>query len=179
MPTVTVSNLTPSPIALESEAIFRQHSSLIYRTAFAITGLAEDAEDVLQSIFLKLLRQEFPPDLSRNARAYLYRAAVNASLSILRSRRRNIRIVDVDRLPAKDAVRDSSAEEEIQRRLLEAMGQLKSGAVEILMLRYVHNYSDAEIAKMLGTTRGTIAVSLYRSRARIKKYMRSSSGETS
>jgi DNA-directed RNA polymerase specialized sigma24 family protein len=71
------------------------------------------------------------------------------------------------------------ADEEIQRRLVDAIGQLNPGAVEILMLRYVHNCSDAEIAKMLGTSRGTIAVSLYRSRARIRKHMRASSGEKS
>ena len=177
--TVTVPNLTPSPLAGESEKIFRQHSQLIYRTAFAITGQSEDAEDVLQTIFLKLLRRQFPPDLSRNPRGYLYRAAVNASLSIVRSRRRHVQLSDADRLRAREHVADSTAEEEIQRRLLDAIGQLNPSAVEILMLRYVHNCSDAEIAKMLGTSRGTIAVSLYRSRARIRKHMRASSGEKS
>jgi DNA-directed RNA polymerase specialized sigma24 family protein len=41
----------------------------------------------------------------------------------------------------------------------------------------VHEYSDAEIAKLLGTSRGTIAVSLYRSRAHLKKLLRASLGE--
>jgi DNA-directed RNA polymerase specialized sigma24 family protein len=39
-----------------------------------------------------------------------------------------------------------------------------------VILRYVHDYSLADIAKMLGTTRSTVAVSLYRSRSRLKKY---------
>jgi RNA polymerase sigma-70 factor (ECF subfamily) len=177
MPTATMSD-TIRPLVKESEEIFRQHSQLIYRTAFAITGHSEDAEDVLQTIFLKLLRREFPPDLSRNPRAYLYRAAVNASLSIIRSRRRHTQIVDVDRIknPVSTGV---NADEEIQKQLLQAIGQLNSKAVEILMLRYVHDFSDAEIAKMLGTSRGTIAVSLNRSRARIRKLMRAASGEES
>jgi len=44
----------------------------------------------------------------------------------------------------------------------------------------MHDKSDAAIAKLLGTSRGTIAVSLYRSRARLRKLMRaSSSGDQS
>jgi RNA polymerase sigma factor (sigma-70 family) len=47
---------------------------------------------------------------------------------------------------------------------LEALAQLSPQAVEILILRYEHHYSDAEIAKLLGTSRGSIAVRLYRAR---------------
>jgi RNA polymerase sigma factor (sigma-70 family) len=49
--------------------------------------------------------------------------------------------------------------------------------VEILVLRYEHNYSDAEIAGMLGKSRGTVAVTLNRARARLKKLLAASSGE--
>jgi DNA-directed RNA polymerase specialized sigma24 family protein len=49
--------------------------------------------------------------------------------------------------------------------------------VEMLILRYEHNYSDAEIGKLLGKSRGVIAVTLYRARARLKKLVRASSGE--
>jgi len=173
-----VSNIAPGPIVKEAEEIFREHSQLIYRTAFAITGVSHDADDVLQTIFLKLLRREFPPDLSRNPKAYLYRASVNASLSVIRSRRRHVQIVDAESIKASTDKDDANEKEEIQRRLLDAVSQLTPGAVEILMLRYVHNYSDAEIAKMLGTSRGTIAVSLYRSRSRIRKIMRSLGGHS-
>ena len=41
-----------------------------------------------------------------------------------------------------------------------------------LILRYVHDYDLAQIAKTLGTTRGSVAVSLFRSRARLKKKIR-------
>jgi DNA-directed RNA polymerase specialized sigma24 family protein len=40
-----------------------------------------------------------------------------------------------------------------------------------LILRYEHDYSDAEIAKLLGTSRSAIAVRLFRARARLKKFM--------
>jgi RNA polymerase sigma-70 factor (ECF subfamily) len=62
--------------------------------------------------------------------------------------------------------------EEIHLSLYAAVAELSPESAQILLLRYLHDYSDAEIAKLLGTSRGTIAVSLYRSRSRLKKLMR-------
>jgi RNA polymerase sigma factor (sigma-70 family) len=59
------------------------------------------------------------------------------------------------------------------------MTELSPKAAEILILRYVHGYSDAEIAKFLGTSRGTIAVSLFRSRSRLRKVIRARIGDPS
>ena len=53
-----------------------------------MTGRHEDAEDVLQTIFHRLAKQETAPDLLKNPKAYLYRSAVNVSLNVIRSRRR-------------------------------------------------------------------------------------------
>ena len=38
----------------------------MYRTAYGVLGTHHDADDVVQTIFLKLIRQEFPPDLEGN-----------------------------------------------------------------------------------------------------------------
>lgn len=179
MSTVRVSRVSTRPLGQELEQIFRQHYQLVYRTACRVTGSPEDAEDVLQTIFLRLLRCEFPPNLQKNPKAYLYRAAVNLSLDIIRLRKRHEVAADAERLEAYTQTSDSRSEEELHDRLLEAIAELNPGAAEILILRYVHNYSDAEIAKLLGTTRGTVAVSLFRSRARLKKIIRASLGEKS
>ena len=46
------------PGALQSlEAIFREHHGAVYRAAYRITGNAADAEDVLQTVFTRLLRR--------------------------------------------------------------------------------------------------------------------------
>ena len=176
MSTVAISNATVQPDAWEFEDIFREHYGVVHGTAYGVTGRREDAEDVVQTVFLRLLRRETPPELRRNPKAYLYRAAVNESLNIIRSRRRHptteLKHVYVP------AVEEGGAEAEaIHRKLYEAIAELKPKAAEILILRYVHDYSDAQIAKLLGTSRGTIAVSLYRSRTRLKKLLRNSLGD--
>jgi RNA polymerase sigma-70 factor (ECF subfamily) len=161
----------------EFDELFRAHHRLIYRTAYGITGSSEDAEDVMQSIFARLIGRKFPPDLKKNPRAYLYRAAVNASLNSIRAKQRHVQIEDADQLPSTAGPPEIEADQTMRKRLLHAISKLKATSVEVLMLRYVHNYSDAEIAKMLGTTRGTIAVRLFRSRARLKKLMRATGVE--
>jgi RNA polymerase sigma-70 factor (ECF subfamily) len=162
---------TAEMLAKEFEDIFLEHYQLVYRTAYTVTGSRQDAEDVLQSLFLKLLQREHPPNRERSLKGYLYRAAINLSLNIVRARRRRDETEDVDSLAAPEP---SHYANERQRRLMEAVAQLPPRAVEILILRYEHDYSDAEIAKMLGTTRGVIAVTLYRTRARLKHLLRSS-----
>jgi RNA polymerase sigma-70 factor, ECF subfamily len=155
----------------ELEELFQEHYRLIYRTAYSVTGSRQDAEDVLQTVFLQLLRRGFPADFGRNPKGYLYRAAVNLSLNTVRTRKRQQLVDGVERLLAPVPAPGSAADDRLQRSLLDAIAQLNPRAVEILILRYEHDHSDAEIAKILGTSRGTIAVSLYRTRARLKKLL--------
>ena len=144
---------------------------LIYRTAYSVTGSRADAEDVLQVVFLRLLRRGLAPDLEKNPKGYLYRAAINLALDTMRSRKRR-RTESLDRVPAALHVVAQSLEDDDRRqRLRDAVAQLRPRAVEILILRYVHEYTDADIARMLGTSRGTIAVSLFRARAKLRKLL--------
>jgi len=152
---------------------------LIYSTAYSVTGSRQDAEDVLQTIFVRLLQRELPVEFRKNLKGYLYRAAVNVSLATIRSRKRRKIADDVDSLEQVADRPASTPDEEAKRRLRNAIAELKPQAVEILILRYEHEYSDAEIARMLGKSRGTIAVTLYRARARLKKLLSEPAGEKS
>jgi RNA polymerase sigma-70 factor (ECF subfamily) len=156
----------------ELEDLFREHHQLIYRTAYSVTGSRPDAEDVLQIIFLRLLRRGLPPDLENNPKGYLYRAAINLSLNTVRDRERQKLPAGSERILAPvDLAPPRSADAEVRRRLLDAIARLTPRAVEILILRHVHEYSDAEIARMLGTSRGTVAVALFRARVRLRKLL--------
>jgi RNA polymerase sigma-70 factor (ECF subfamily) len=160
------------------EQIYRDHSALVYRRAFGVTGSREDAEDVLQTIFLRLLRRDFPPDIERNPRGYLYRAATNQSLHILETRRRHPLLIDEQKLLSlSTSLDDPVFEREIRQRLYQAIATLSPIAANILILRYVHDATDAEIAKMIGVSRTVIAVRLFRSRVRLKTLIRRSLGE--
>jgi RNA polymerase sigma-70 factor (ECF subfamily) len=163
------------PLPQEVEELFLEHWQMLHRTAYAITGRRQDAEDVLQSIFVKLLQRGVTPDVRQHPARYLHRMAVNLSLNVLRTRKRR-RVVGIDtvEIPAASEESEDVRERDEQRheRLTEAIASLKPRALEILLLHYKHGYSDAQIAALLGTSRGTIAVTLFRIRARLRTLMR-------
>ena len=180
MSTIMIPRAGGETLTKDLEDIFREHSRMVYRTAYSITGSWQDAEDVLQTIFLRLLQRDVAIEFMKNPGAYLYRSAVNLSLNIVQSRKRNDISGDLERLEAPAVAADAYTDDadRMQRLLLDAIAQLRPKMVEILILHYEHNYSDAQIAKMLGTSRGTIAVTLYRAKARLKKLMLRASSNT-
>ena len=158
-----------SQLSQELERIFDQHYELIYRTAFSLTGSGADAEDIVQTIFVRLLSREIPLDLGRAPESYLYRAAFNLSLNALRDKKRQVLTSDMAALDSGHSPTEDGARDQFDQRLQEEIAALHPATAQIVILRYVHNYSLADIARMLGTTRSTVAVSLFRARARLKK----------
>jgi RNA polymerase sigma-70 factor (ECF subfamily) len=150
------------------EAVFREYAPMIYRTARMVTGSPEDAEDIVQTIFLRLLRGEFTSKLEGNPRGYLHQAAVNLSLDVLRRRRRRTFIHDVDTLAAPEP---GSGDRLAHQQLDAVLAELEPEAVHILTLRYVHGYKLTEIARLLGTSRGAMALRFFRVRQRLKKLL--------
>jgi RNA polymerase sigma factor (sigma-70 family) len=175
MPTTIVVNGIGERLTEELEGIFREQYPMVYRTAYSLTGNPQDAEDIVQSLFLQLLRLGFPVGLKNNAKAYLYRATVNLSLNAVKSRRRHILVGDPEIIESLPVPAAAEPDPELRRRLVAAMAQLHHKAVEILILHYEHNYSDAQIGKLLGKSRGVVAVTLHRARARLKKLLDASS----
>ena len=163
---------TPKQLSQQLERIFDRHYELMYRTAFGLTGSAADAEDIVQTIFVRLLNRELPPDLNTAPERYLYRAAFNLSLNTIRDKKRQVLTGSMEVFDTPCASSDRSARDvALDQALHEAIAMLNPAAAQIVILRYVHDYSLADIARMLGTTRSTVAVSLFRSRSRLKNHL--------
>jgi RNA polymerase sigma-70 factor (ECF subfamily) len=166
------------------EALFREHHGAVYRAAYRITGDAMDAEDVLQTVFTRLLRREEQPDLSESAGSYLHRAAVNAALDLMRRRKRS-RKVDLEEVgenlvdrsdPGPERLRGSR---ELKSRLRQALSRLSPRQAEIFTLRYLEGMGNLEISRLLGASQTSIAVLLHRARHRLQKELGSLEGELS
>jgi RNA polymerase sigma-70 factor (ECF subfamily) len=165
--------------------VFRTHHRLVFQSAFRITGNAEDAEDVLQTVFLRLARREEGHGLDENPAGYLHRAAVNAALDIVRSRKsaRSTALDDVEPVlsdpdPNRSPERRRGGSE-ILEAVREALGRLNPRTAEVFALRYLEGYGNNEIAEILGTSRSTVGVMLHRARQKLKEDIRSFAGETS
>lgn len=166
--------LRPSTVsqAQDFDEIYRDHAPLVYRTAWGVLGSREDADDVVQTVFLRLLQRESPVEFQGNAGAYLYRAAVNVSLDILKARRRRPVLVDhIEQLDLAAPEVDSQRLDDLHRRLFTALDQLGPEAREILILRYMHKTSVADIGKTLGVSRAVVSLRLFRSRAQMRRLL--------
>jgi RNA polymerase sigma factor (sigma-70 family) len=152
------------------ERLFQEHHAALYRAACRITGSPSDAEDVLQTVFMRVARQG--EGLTPGAGPYLRRAAVNAALDVLR-KRRTARFVPVEVVEAAAPEQLPLHEQaELRRALREAMARLNARAAEMFALRYLEGYDNGEIARQLGTSTAVVAVTLHRARGRLRKDLR-------
>lgn len=173
----------PGPLA-GLEAAFQKHHGAVFRAAYRITGSAEDAEDVLQTVFVRLLRREEEVDLDERAGSYLHRAAVNAALDLVRRRKRS-RAVALEQVEGELADEPAAGPEarrksrEVTARLREALTRLSPRSAEIFALRYFEGLTNLEIAGLLGTSQTAIAVMLHRTRHRLRKDLAPFEGDVS
>ncbi len=165
------------------ETIFNDHHRLVFHAAHRITGNAEDAEDVLQTVFTRLLRGGPWPGLEENPGGYLRRSAVNAALDVIRSKKR-ARVISLESGKAEpEETRPNDPQQqleghELQQRLRRALAGLNQRAAEVFSLRFFEGYDNQEIARMLGTSSGTVAVTLNRARNQLKDELREFAGGT-
>ena len=159
------------------EAVFHEHHRRVFRAAYRITGSAQDAEDVLQTVFLRLAQQNAGAAAPSNPSSYLYRAAVNAALDLLRTRRApaNVALDDVSAELSTDAAlgpEKMHEAAEIRAWLRGALARLHPRAAEMFALRYLEGYANHEIAAILGASRFTVAVTLHRTRQKLLQELR-------
>ena len=166
--------------SIESEGVemlFQKHNQRVFRTAYRVTGSAADAEDVLQTVFLRVARGQEKAQAAENAEAYFSRAAVNASLDLLRSRKRS-KTVGIDDVEGEASVaafvtrhnpETHHEDSELRKLIREAVSKLGDTAGQMFALRYFEGYGNAEIAQMMKTSALVVGVTLHRARARLRK----------
>jgi len=159
------------------EAAFREHGAEVYRAAYRVVGNSADAEDVVQTVFLRVARQPAgePDRPEPTSRRYLCRAAINASLDVLRSRQRSGWVPletsgsHLEAVGADSNPEHSSTRRQLRSHLRLAVSRLSPRAAEIFALRYFEEVPNQDIAGLLGISQTLVAVMLHRTRARLRK----------
>jgi RNA polymerase sigma-70 factor, ECF subfamily len=148
------------------EQIFKEHHALVFRAAYRITGNANDAEDVLQTVFLRMMKRDAGAEPVGNMASFLHRSAVNI---------RNIPLDELEPVLAEPAHRNPDRLQtsgEIREWLRGALSRLNPRIAEMFMLRFFDGKDNPEIAQLLNTTPGTVAVTISRTRNRLEKEFR-------
>ena len=169
--------------SLNLETLFRRHQTLVMRSAYRITGSMNDAEDVLQTVFLRLAGRDFDSAMVGNIEGYLHRAAVNAALDLVRARQEGRKQALEDAPEPTATGSDASPERaqasaEIRAWLQQALTRLTPRAAEVFALRYLEEMDNHEIAEMLKVSESAVGVLLHRTRAQLQKdYRKNVRGE--
>jgi len=151
--------------------LFRAQHTRVIRAAYRITGSMSDAEDVAQNVFLRIAQQGVCRSAIENPDSYVYRAAINGALDLLRKRQREsaVPIDDADFLSGSVPIDRATEAREMVEMLRSSLSRLSPRAAEMFVLRYVEDRDLAEIAHLMSTSRAVVAVMLHRTRARLRQ----------
>ena len=140
----------------EPGALARRYAPAVYRLAYARTGCQADAEDVMQEVFLRLVKAAPVFDSEDHARAWLLRVASNCAN-------------DLFRLPWRR--REEPLTEDMTAPEVQEPGSVTQAVLSLparyripIHLYYYEGYSVAEVAGLLGKSQGTVKSRLFRAR---------------
>ena len=146
-------------------ALFELHAAMVHRVAYRLTMSADDAEDIVQDVFVGLPEALGSYASNGDFAAWLRKVTVRTTLMRMRSGRRR----------AAAALRAKSERDEAMSNFLldrmaiaTALAALPSELRIVFMLADMEGYAHAEIAGMLGIRTGTSEVRLHRARRKLR-----------
>ena len=155
------------------DPLYWRYAPGLLRIASHLTGSFDDAEDVVQDVFVGLERALRRYTEAGNFERWLRRVTIRVALSRQRlSRARG----EVDLPPTLASPLPNDADSLTDRMNIEtAIAALPNHLREVFVLRELEDYSHTEIGQMLGIRRGTSEVRFFRAirllRAQLKKYL--------
>jgi len=153
--------------------VFHAHQAGLVRLAAFILGDRGTAEDVVQDVFVRMHQRGHPMD--GDPLPYLRAAVVNSCRSALRRRLLIRRHAEKDSPCPPLTAEEAAMLSEDRRQVLAALAALPSRRREVLVLRFYLELSEAEIAAMLGISRGTVKSTTARGLAALARALKETS----
>ena len=147
----------------EAERLVNAYSDLILRLSYTYLKSTQDAEDICQTVFLKLLSGGETFQSREHEKAWVVRTAINACKDELRSFRR--RTVPLEEAP------EAAAPEPPQSDVLEAVMALPGKYREAIYFFYYEGYSIDEIAALTGRSGAAVSAHLSRGRKKLRELL--------
>lgn len=147
----------------EFEVVFRDLFIAAFHVAHRILGNSGEAEDVAAEATARALDQWRRVGAMPSSRAWVARVAANLSIDIVR-RRRFVASIEHERsMPPEDA--------DTRVAVREMLSRLPRRQRHVLALRYLVDLSEAEIADVLGISRGSVKRHASRALAQLRRHL--------
>lgn len=147
--------------------VYERHFEAVFRAALRVSGNPADAEDVVQTVFLRVIARNEEGEASARPAAYFRRAAVNAAVDLLRRRAAHGETAYDDSAPHAAGEPVSLLKEQLRR----AIATLDTDDATLFVLRYVEGLSNQELADEFHLEKNNVAVRLHRIRLRLQTEM--------
>jgi len=169
------------------EALMATYSTRIYRLAVGITRNPTDAEEVVQDVFMTIVRKGQSFEGRAALGSWIYRVTANAALNKRRGKRQEVETALEECLPTYTAdghragdrsfvLADWSQDPdatlqsiETRRQLSRAIDSLPEGYRAVLVLRDVEELSNEEVAEVLGESVASVKSRLHRARMALRE----------
>jgi RNA polymerase sigma-70 factor, ECF subfamily len=159
--------MTPTTGRVGFAELYERHYDAVFRAALRVTGNPADAEDVLQTVFLRILAQGGDSEAAPLPAAYFRRAAGNAAVDLLRRRTVHAESLYDDRAPHAAVEPPTLLKEQLRR----AIATLDNEDATLFLLRHVEGLSIEELAGVFQLEKNNVAVRLHRIRHRLQAEM--------
>jgi RNA polymerase sigma-70 factor (ECF subfamily) len=159
--------MTSPPVLTGFAGLYERHYEAVFRAALRVLGRPADAEDVLQTVFLRVLSQRDQDEAAVRPAAYFRRAAVNAAVDLLRRRAVHGETAYDDQAPHAASEPALLLKEQLRR----AIATLEREDATLFLLRYVEGLSNQELADEFQLEKNNVAVRLHRIRLRLQAEM--------
>ena len=146
------------------EAAVELYADMVFRLAYSYLKNRADAEDVMQEVFLRLVKARPSFGSGAHAKAWLLRVASNCANDLFRLPWRRREAPLADDLPAPEAPETGS--------VTEAVLSLPARYRIPIHLYYYEDLSVAEIARTIGKSEGTVKSRLFRARNLLRERLR-------
>ena len=147
-----------------AEEILEVYGDMVLRTAYAMVKNRADAEDVLQDVFLSLVRTNPTFQSAEHQKAWLLRVTMNRCKSFLRSAWQQ-------KTQGLDEAFPDTSFPPAESGVAEAMAKLPLKYRQVLYLYYVEGYAAGEIAQLLKRPQGTVLSQMARGRKMLKELL--------
>ena len=151
------------PVNNNLDVLFETYGDMIYRLALVRTKNVADAEDVVQEVFLRCLKNNPVFQSAEHQKAWLIKVTLNCSKTLLGSafRRHSVPEDAMGELSSEDETPDST--------VYDAVLKLPEKYRTAIHLYYYEDYSVREIATVMRATESTVKSWLHRARGMLKE----------
>ena len=149
----------PAQTSVPAEAVtalYRAHALGLIRLAVVMLGDRPAAEDVVQEAFCGLYRRWYSLSDTGKALSYVRSSVINGCRSVLRRRPRQAGLDPLTGEPPGESAESAALIGEEHRQVLTAIRRLPNRQREVLVLRFYLDLDEAEIARSMRISRGTV-----------------------